>query len=557
MPHLFSSPTRSVVSARPGFARQPLRMLALVLLASTCLHFGSALADAKPDTAADAASDARAGGVLNLVSQPEPPSLMHGLVTHVSTQYVSGKVLQGLLTFDTALQPKPVLARHWSISADGLTYTFDLQEGVRWHDGQPFTADDVLFSFKEFYPQTDKRLASIFNEYVASIDQTAPLQVVFHLKKPFAPLLSSLGSGLRPIAPRHLYEGTDYRTNPYNLKPVGTGPFVFKEWKRGAYIKLVKNPDYWVKGLPYLDEIVFHVLPDASSRAAAFERNDIQVLRSGDADYADLTRLSALPGVVSSEKGYELYAGLAFLQFNVRKPPLDNVKVRQAILYALNRQFVVDNIFFGAGKVAQGAFSSTTPYHDPNLPQYSYDLAKAKALIAESGVDVGKTHIKLLNGEKGGAWERLAEYTKAALQPLGFKVDVVTSDAATWFQRVSNWDFDLTYNFIFQIGDPYLVNSYLYRADNIVKTSPFGNVGGYVNPQADALWNQVADVPEGAERTRLYSELENLLNRDLPLAPIFEMRFPTLYHTQVKNLLQTATSLNESYDSVYLERSAP
>lgn len=529
----------------PSGWRKSVRTLSAALLASACLSITPVWADPQ------------AGGVLNLVSQPEPPSLMHGLVTHVSSQYVSGKVLQGLLTFDTDLKPQPVLARSWTIAPDGLTYTFDLQDGVRWHDGQPFSADDVLFSFQQFYPQTDTRLAGIFNEFIAAIDKTGPLQVVFHLKKPFAPLLSSLGSGLHPIAPKHLYEGSDFRSNPYNLKPVGTGPFVFKEWKRGSYIKLVKNPDYWKKGLPYLDEIVFHVLPDATSRAAAFERNDVQVLRSGDADYADLSRLSALPGVASSDKGYELYAGLAFLQMNLRKPPLDNVKVRQAILYALNRPFIVDNIFFGAGKVAQGPFSSSTPFHDPQLPQYRYDVTKAKALIAESGVDVGKTRIRLLNGEKGGAWERLAEYTKQSLQPLGFKVDVVTSDAATWFQRVSNWDFDLTYNFVFQIGDPYLVTSYLYRSDNIVKTTPFNNVSGYNSPQVDALWNKVADVAPGAERTRLYSELENHLNADLPLAPIFEMRFPTLYHSQVKNLLQTATSLNESYDTVYLERSAP
>ena len=259
----------------------------------------------------------------------------------------------------------------------------------------------------------------------------------------------------------------------------------------------------------------------------------------------------------SSDKGWELYSGLAYLQFNTRKPPLNNPKVRQAILYALNRPFIVDNIFFGAGKVSPGAFASSSPYHDPQLPQYGYDLAKAKALIAESGVDVGAVRIRLLNGEKGGAWERLAEYTRQALQPLGFKVQVVTSDAATWFQRVSDWDFDLTYNFIFQIGDPYLVNAYLYRTDYILKTSPFANVGGYSNPDVDNLWSKVADTPEGAERTRVYSELEHKLNDDLPVAPIFEMRYPTLFHSQVKNLLQTATSLNEDYESVYLDAPAP
>ncbi|MGY2235258.1 ABC transporter substrate-binding protein [Pseudomonas gingeri] len=529
----------------PSSHARPLRRVLLGLAASALILAGSV--QAQP----------RDGGVLNLVAQPEPPSLMHGVVSHVSTQYVSGKILQGLLTYDTQLQPKPVLAKSWTITPDGLTYTFDLQEGVRWHDGQPFTAADVVFSFQTFYPEVDKRLGGVFTEYVASIDASGPLQVTFHLKKPFAPLLSSLGSGLRPVVPKHLYEGTDFRNNPYNLKPVGTGPFVFQEWKRGAYIKLGKNPDYWKKGLPHLDGIVFHVIPDASSRAAAFERGDVQVLRSGDADYSDLKRLGGLPGVQSSEQGWELYSGLAFLQINTRKPPLNNPKVRQAILYALNRQFVVDNIFFGSGKVAQGPFVSSSPYHDPQLPQYGYDVKKAKALIAESGVDVGAVRIRLLNGEKGGAWERLAEYTKQSLQPLGFKVQVVTSDAATWFQRVSDWDFDLTYNFIFQIGDPYLTTAYLYRSDYILKTSPFANVSGYSSPEADALWNKVADTPEGEQRRQVYSQLENRLNSDLPIAPIFEMRYPTLYHSQVKNLLQTATSLNEDDEGVYLDAPAP
>jgi peptide/nickel transport system substrate-binding protein len=177
------------------------------------------------------------GGVLNLVAQPEPPSLMHGVVSHVSTQYVNGKILQGLLTFDTDLKPKPVLAKAWTVSPDGLTYTFDLQDNVRWHDGHAFTADDVVFSFLTFYPEVDKRLGGVFTEYVDSITAKDPLQVVFQLKKPFAPLLSALGSGLRPVVPKHLYENTDFRNNPYNLKPVGTGPFVFVEWKRGEKIK--------------------------------------------------------------------------------------------------------------------------------------------------------------------------------------------------------------------------------------------------------------------------------------------------------------------------------
>ncbi|MFT4199085.1 MAG: ABC transporter substrate-binding protein [Pseudoxanthomonas sp.] len=488
-----------------------------------------------------------------LLAQPEPPALVHALVPHVATQYVSGKILQSLLAFDHDLKPVPVLARSWQVSADGLTWTFDLQPNVLWHDGQPFTADDVVFSFDDFYPATEPRQDAIKREYFQRVEAIGPTQVRFVLKKPFAPLLDMLGSGIQPVVAKHVYAGHgDYRGNPANLHPIGTGPFVFKEWKRGAYIRLERNPHYWKPGLPYLDAVVFQVIPDAASRAAAFERGDVQVLRSGDADYADLERLAALPGVVRSEQGWELARGHAFLQVNTRRPPLDDARVRQAIAYALDRRFIVDNIFFGAGTPAQGVFATGTPEHDPALPQYSYDPAKAAELIRAAGVKPGTVHLRLLNGEKGGAWERLAEYTRQALQPLGLDVQVVTSDAATWYQRVSDWDFDLTYNFTFQIGDPALSLAYLYRADSIRKGSPFNNVTGYANPEADALWQEAADSADPQRRDASYHRLEALLNRDLPIVSIYEMRYPTLYHGEVHNLLRTATSLNESDEDVYL-----
>lgn len=493
------------------------------------------------------------GGTLSLIAQPEPPLLVNAINPHVAAQYVGGKIYQSLLTYSPELKPQPVLARSWTVSPDGLLYTFNLQPNVSWHDGKKFTAADVVFNLNRFAPDLNFRWRTLHGRYIASIKEVDPLKVEVRLKEPFPSLLALLGSGLLPIVPKHIYEGTDYRANPANQTPIGTGPFIFKEWKHGAYIKLLRNPNYWKKGLPYLDEIVFHVLPDASSRSAAFEKGDVQLLRSGDADFADVKRLRALPEVKYSTAGWELYSGVAFLEWNLRRPPFDNPKVRQAVLYALNRKFIVDHIFFGFGKVSTGAFISTLPFYDPAVPQYAFDLKKAKALIKESGVDVGKTPVQLLNGEKGGVWERLAEYTKQALEPLGFKVSVVTTDAAGWYQRVANWDFDLSYNFLFQYGDPEVSVAPLYQAEGIVKGSPFNNVMGYNNPATDALWNQAARLTEHGERQKIYSKLQDTLARDLPVANIFEMVNPTLYRSNVRNVLKTATSVNESLEDAYLE----
>ncbi|WP_272545517.1 ABC transporter substrate-binding protein [Burkholderia cepacia] len=502
--------------------------------------------------AADTAAAPVRGGTLSLFAQPEPPSLVNALTPHVASQYVGGKIFQGLLGFDPQLRAVPVLARSWRASADALTYTFDLQPGVRWHDGQPFGAQDVVVTLKEIAPQALPRTKVTFDKYVASFDASGPLQVTIRLKKPYAGLINLLGSGLLPILPAHLYQGKDPRSNPANQHPVGTGPFVFREWKRGAYIRVARNPDYWKKGLPYLDGIVFNVVPDAAARSIAFERGQIHALRAGDVDYADIARLAKLPGVAITTQGWELFTGMAFLELNQRKPPFDNVLVRQAVLHALDRQFIVDRIFFGYGKVANGPFVSSSPFYDPNVPRFAYDPERARALIRQSGVDVGKFPLVLINGEKGGAWERVAEYTQQALGQAGFRLRVQTTDAAGWYARVANWDFDLSYNFLFQNADPDFGVAPLYRIDGISKGSPFGNVEGYRNPQADALWDAAALDTDPAARRARYAQLQTTLANDAAIANIFEMVNPTVYRRNVHNLLRTATSVNDSLEDTWI-----
>ncbi|WP_240156501.1 ABC transporter substrate-binding protein, partial [Burkholderia sp. Ax-1720] len=507
-------------------------------------------------SAASAASAAAGtpvrGGTLSLLAQPEPPSLINALTPHVASQYVGGKIFQGLLAFDTELRAVPVLARSWQASPDGLRHTFELQPGVRWHDGKPFGAQDVVVTLDEIAPNALPRVKVIRDTYIAAVEASGPLQVTIRLKKPYAGLWNLLGSGLLPILPAHLYQGKDPRSNPANQHPVGTGPFVFAEWKHGAYIRLARNPDYWKPGLPYLDGIVFNIVPDAAGRAIAFERGQVHALRAGDVDYADLARLARLPGVEQSTRGWELFSGMAFLELNQRKPPFDNVLVRQAVLQALDRQFIVDRIFFGYGRVATGPFLSTTPFYDPGVPRFPHDPERARALIRQSGVDLARYPLVLINGEKGGAWERVAEYTQQALGQVGFRVRVQTTDAAGWYARVANWDFDLSYNFLFQNGDPEFSVAPLYRADSIAKGSPFGNVEGYRNPRLDALWDQAAQATDPARRRSLYAQIQTTLANDAAIANVFEMVNPTLYRSTVHRLLRTATSINDSLEDTWI-----
>lgn len=524
------------------YHKQMLRRAGAVVALTTLLAFASI-----------AGAQTR-GGTLKAIVQPEPPILMLGLNQQGPTQYVAGKIYQGLLTYDEKLQPLPSLAKSWKVATDGMTYSFELQQGVKWHDGKPFSSADVVFSIDQFLRKTHPRGRLVINKYVESITATDANNVVIKLKEPFAPFLSIFVVDNMPMVPKHIYDGTDYATNPANQTPIGTGPFKFKEWKKGAYITLVRNDEYWKPGLPYLDEIIFSVVPDAASRAVAFEKGDVQVLRGGDVDNVEVKRLKALPNVEMTTKGWEMYAPLSFIIMNQRSAPFDNVKVRQAVMHAMNRKFIVDNIFFGLGKIAISPLASTTLFFEPKVTQYDFSLKKSRDLIKESGVNVGARPIKILSFPYGSAWDRLAEYTKQSLEQIGFKVEIEAADAGGWAKRTGDFDFDLTFNFTYQYGDPALGVARHYLSTNAVKGSPFVNNQGYNNPKVDDLLNKGASAVSNEARQKFYSEVQNILVNEVANGFLFEIEYPTFYRKNIKNLVTTAIGLNESFDNVWIEK---
>ncbi|MGR3626428.1 MAG: ABC transporter substrate-binding protein, partial [Limimaricola sp.] len=291
------------------------------------------------------------GGRLDIVVQPEPPSLMLGLVQNGPTQMVAGHIYESLLRYDTDLNPVPALAKGWEISEDGLTYTFHLHDDVVWHDGEPFSAEDVVFSADTFLRETHSRLRVSLN-YVESITAPDENTVVFQLSEPFGPFINSFEAGTMPIVPKHIYEGTDYADNEMNATPIGTGPFKFEEWEKGSYIHLVKNEDYYLDGKPYLDEVYFRVIPDAASRAVAFETGEVDVLPGGSVENWDVARLMKNDTTCSTGEGWEFLAPHSFMWMNNREGPTADPRFRQAVMYAMDREFVRDVVWNGFGKVA-------------------------------------------------------------------------------------------------------------------------------------------------------------------------------------------------------------
>lgn len=224
------------------------------------------------------AQQARSPKELHVVVQPEPPTLMLGINQNGPTSMIAGNIYESLLRYDGKLDPQPSLAKSWEVSADARNYTFRLQSGVKWHDGRPFTADDVVFSLEKFLREVHPRWRPIYEGQIEKIEKVDDLTVVVRLKQPFGPLLMSQEVASAPIVPKHIYEGTDFRANPANNTPIGTGPYKFSEWKRGSYIHLVKNPDYWLKDKPFFEDVYWEIIPDAAARAVAYESGSVDVL---------------------------------------------------------------------------------------------------------------------------------------------------------------------------------------------------------------------------------------------------------------------------------------
>ncbi|HWK68569.1 MAG TPA: ABC transporter substrate-binding protein [Rhizobiaceae bacterium] len=508
---------------------------------------GSLLAGLMPQFALAQASDPAR---MSIIAFPEPPTLFIGLDQNGSTQTVAGKMYESLLTFDFDFTPRPSLAESWEISDDKLTYTFKLVKNAKWHDGKPFTADDVVFTTKEFLTEVHPRARAIFAncETIEAVDEHT---VRFVLKKPFAPFLMGFEMSTAPMIPAHLYRGTDFRANPNNNNPIGTGPFKLAEWKRGSFIRLVKNPDYHGEGEPHLEEIIFPILPDASARAVAIEQGQVQQAQFFDVEMFDVQRLAELPNVQLITKGYEFYAPLARIEFNTRVAPFNDKRFRQAICYALDKQMFADTIFFGLGKPAVSPFSYRTRFYDDKVKTYEYDIEKAQALLDEMGLKPDangvRTRVTFLRLPWGETWSRFAEMVKQSLALVGIEVEIEAADPASWTSRYANWDFQMTSNYPYQFGDPALGVSRFFVSSNIRKGVAYSNCTGYSNPDVDALFDKGASATSDEERQAAYSEVQKILTEDVPMAWLVEVELPTLLDKKYEDVVVSAIGVNESY----------
>ncbi|OYU91760.1 MAG: peptide ABC transporter substrate-binding protein [Bradyrhizobiaceae bacterium PARB1] len=496
------------------------------------------------------AQEPKLGGTINAVIQPEPPGLMLALVQNGPTQMVAGNIYEGLLRYNKKLEPQPGLAESWTISPDAKTYTFKLKQGVTWHDGKPFTSADVLFSIETLKVTHARARGNLVQ--LEKVEAPDDYTVVFTLKQPFGPFIGIFEVGSMPMIPKHIYEGTDIKTNPANNTPIGTGPFMLKEWKKGSFIQLVKNPNYHVKGKPYIDGIYWQVIPDAAARSVAYETGKVDVLPGGSIENFDVPRVSKLPNTCVTGEGWEFFSPLAWMWLNNRNPILANKKVRQAIMYAVDREFAKDVIWNGLGKVATGPSASTIKFYTDNVPKYPYDPAKAKALLKEAGYKGEK--IRIMPLPYGETWQRWGEAVKQNLVDVGFNIETIATDVPGSNQRNSEWDFDISFTYLYQYGDPALGVARNYVSSQIVKGQLFNNLEGYSNPEVDKLFEEGATATPDSKRKEIYDKVQKILVEDVPVAWLLELQFPTIMNCKVKNLITTGIGVNDGFRDAWIDK---
>jgi peptide/nickel transport system substrate-binding protein len=230
---------------------------------------------------------------------------------------------------------------------------------------------------------------------------------------------------------------------------------------------------------------------------------------------------------------------------NNRNGPLQDVRVRKAIMHALDREAMKNVAWYGFGKVATGPFNSSTKFHSDDVTKYPHDKAKAKALLAEAGYK-GET-LRLLPLPYGETWQRFAEMARQNLGEVGIKVELQATDVGGWNEKLNNWDYDLAFTYLYQYGDPALGVSRNYTSSNIQKGSPWNNVCGYSNAKVDELFDKGAREPDVKKRGEIYAEAQKIVVDEVPVAWLIELEFPTIYRSNVTNLVNSAIGLNDGF----------
>lgn len=501
----------------------------------------------------DQSYPAQPGGTL-ISAMPSDPSSMIGMVAGESASLAIGSYLfNSLLKYDQNLDLAGELAESWQVADDKKTITFKLKPDLQWADDKPLTSADILFTWQLI---TDENTHSPYaSDYQLVTKAEAPDARTFivHYSQPFAPALESWAS--LQVLPKHKLAGQDIRTTSFAQKPLGSHYYQLKEWRHGEYIKLEKNPKS-VLGPANIDHLIERIIPDPAAQFLELMADNIDSMSMDPITYARI--IPSRPALQARLNQFkELGNSYTYLGFNLKRKPFDDLRVRKAINYAIDKQEIIDGVYLGLGITIASPYKPGTRWSNPDLIPYTFDPAKAKQLLAESGFedtngdgvvdrDGKKLSFEILTNLGNKQREKTAVIIQRRLKEVGIETHIRTLE---WASLLTNFikpgDFDAV---VMGWGLGLDPDQYNIWHSSQQKPGQF-NFIGYNNPAVDKLLEQGRLEFDPEKRMQIYHEFAKVLYEDSPLVYLSAGYGLTAIHKRVQGIMNPVPPAGVSYDS--------
>jgi len=492
--------------------------ISLVVMASMALGIVTmALAHGEPSD-----NEPKYGGTLIISNRVEMKTLNPNVDVDMESFFVThAGVYDRLVELDTETGNLiPDLASEWEMSDDAKKLTFKLHPDAKWHDGEPATSADVAWTFNKILDEQAWQSAVL--NVIGSIETPDKHTVILNLKEPNAAFLSRLGELNAPvILPKHIYEGTDWTTNEANEKPIGTGPFKFVEWVKGSHVELEANTEYhW--GRPYVDHLILRFILSQAVDTAALESGEIHYM-SQSPPFGELERLSKNSDlkVILEKRVMPIWVA-----FNLRREPMNDLRVRRAIAMATDEEDISKRAYFGYFPVAKGAYLSSSWAFNPDALEPTYNPEEAERLLDEAGyprdADGKRFSLTIVDSITMGFAET-NQVMKEQLAQVGIDVTIESIEWGSFTEKVlKKYDCDIAL-----VGGPHGPDPDTFS--NFLEAGKFRNTMGYDNPRVNELFQLARSSGDREMRKQYYYEIQEIVVEELPRYNIVEYTWPCVY----------------------------
>lgn len=489
-------------------------LISIIMVLSACGGSGNGNGAAAPSgnnaSAPEADGQPKDGGSLIIAVSDDPKALNPLYAGDRVTLTINQSLYAPLFNISDGKKTF-VLAESETVSEDHLTYTIKLRDGLKWHDGQPITADDLVFSINSILDENQhnpNRSYYIFNSKPVTVKKVDDLTVDIVLPEVSASFDGALVQ-LFPI-PEHIFKGeADIEKSAKNDNPIGSGPFKFKEYRPGEYVTLERFDDYFA-GKAHLDSVTYRIAKDPNAANLALQNGEIQMRMVDTQDYKKLNDTGKFNMLVYPE------GRLQYMVFNLNVPAMQDVRVRQAIAYALDRNELI-TASYSSTEFAEPAYSILTPdtlYQTSDVEKYDYNLDKAKQLLSEAGVGNLKLRLAYTNTNK--PQESQALYIQQKLKDAGIEVELLPMDVTAYGNKtldMNNKDFELNFGGYIMGYEPDAYKS-LYMSEEAY------NYSHYKDPAFDELWSKAAVETDETKRAELYKQIQQTVANQMTVYPI-------------------------------------